>query len=348
MHAANQENGTPQALNSISAEISFLKENDPDIKKRYEIKDDFIKSMLNSIDKAYLIESRDSWTSKTPYYFFLNIFPGYIIEKSHTGGLILLNEHQAPLLHTTVQKLCDKLKIPKPALFLSGDPELFNAYASSLCDNLSLLVIGEKLLHALSEEELESLFAHELTHIKKSHVPKMLAYSGISLAATIFIIKKFCFPSNNKKTENPGVTQTFITTPGGILLTIAGVSLGSELLQQILSRYFEKEADLTSIEITDNPEGFVNMIQKLEDNCQEKFDSYNKDYLYLQEKIEALRKDHPKYARYLNFFATMNHLDKLATLRAHKESNLGTHPSLTTRKEYGNEYIAKKKAALAN
>ena len=337
---------TKQALNPISTEITLLKENDPDIKKRYEIKSSYIKSLLNWIDKVYLIESRNSWESKASYYFFLNIFPGSITESAQEGGLILLNEQQAPLLHRTVQKLCDKLALPKPAIFLSADKELFNAAASSLCSDLSMIIIGEKLLHSFSETELESILAHELAHIKKNHVPKNIALLATSMALP-FIIWYFLTPSKEKE---PSKTLTFwqnckkfLQSTPGKLLCIHGATVGCTITLLLLSRSWEEEADRTSIEITDNPEAFKAMIQKVENHVQEEFDTYAADYQFLRGKIEELRSKHPRYASYLDFFAIKDHQSQVNDLKSHKESESGSHPSLTKRKSFADEYANKKK-----
>ena len=50
------------------------------------------------------------------------------------------------------------------------------------------IVLFDTLVQQLTEPELEAVLAHEIGHFKKKHIPKMLAFSAVSLLAGFYLI----------------------------------------------------------------------------------------------------------------------------------------------------------------
>ncbi len=317
----------------IAQEIMTLKKNDRDIQRRCKIKDNYIKSLLCDIDKMNHIQLQKTFFSRGSQYFFLNIFPGI------DNGFILLNEQQAPKLHAMIQLLADKMNIAKPVIFLSADEELYNAYASSLGKDLSLVVLGQKLLNKLCDKEIQAVLAHELAHIKHNHVLKLLGCSGAMLVL-IFVTWKLLQTCNVlKKTDLFNIDtfkQFLFGSPYGQLVLISFI-FGTLFtgIQLWLLRTLEKEADMESIKVTNDPQSFVNMIQKLEREVEDEKQMFEDEYAYLERKIDKLAKTCPLYADFLEFFAGMYYGEKQNAFDDQIERDNGTHPSLETRKTYG-------------
>ena len=50
------------------------------------------------------------------------------------------------------------------------------------------IVLFDTLIQQLSEVELEAVLAHEIGHYKKKHIPKMLAWSAVSMLAAFYLV----------------------------------------------------------------------------------------------------------------------------------------------------------------
>src|SRR6185369_4925387 len=70
----------------------------------------------------------------------------------------------APELHAIVSKLAMKAGIPMPRLYVIPDAAL-NAFATGRSPSHAAVAATEGILRSLSQEELEGVLAHELSHV---------------------------------------------------------------------------------------------------------------------------------------------------------------------------------------
>jgi Zn-dependent protease with chaperone function len=92
---------------------------------------------------------------------------------------IIVNSQTMPTLHSYVESICTKHKLPTPVVFISYKENLFNAYASKIFTSCGGIVIGQKLLREASDKELEAVIAHEIGHIRYNHINKTLALFSV-------------------------------------------------------------------------------------------------------------------------------------------------------------------------
>lgn len=328
-----------ESASPIWEEIKKFKK-DPKVAQQLKIKDPLVKQIAGAIDIVKLANSKKTWLDRTLSNIFFNVFPGGIIQSVSKDGLVLMNKEKAPLLFELIEDLCEKMQIPMPAIFLSGDKKMFNAFATSLSHNLSMVVIGQALVKKITTDEFRSLLAHELAHIQHSHVPKGLLQGLINMGLTaVFsyhLFKMISAPVDYRFDENM-VTRSSqyqisdYAKRGAIFL---GLMAAINLLCFESSIANEKEADMTSIDVTD-AKSFVGMIEKIEEKILKDKRKFEEPCDLVLKQLEELSKESPKMSAYLKWRLNSHKkvMDNLFESIMNKEC--GTHPSITARKKYG-------------
>lgn len=98
---------------------------------------------------------------------FMNLIVYWFSDKFvlRMGGARLVSEDQAPRVYAAVRRLAaaSGTKMPKVALVESALP---NAFATGRSPNNATVAVHTGLLTLVSDEELEAVLAHELTHVR--------------------------------------------------------------------------------------------------------------------------------------------------------------------------------------
>ena len=116
------------------------------------------------------------------------------------------------------------------------------------------------MLDNFSDDEIETVIAHEMGHYKKKHIIKGIMFSTASSFFTFFIIAKlyettlhiFGFSSLEQVAAIPLLFLWAMIV--GLILTPLG---------NIFSRKHEYEADEYAIEVTGKPDSFISTLEKL-------------------------------------------------------------------------------------
>ncbi|HSL89778.1 MAG TPA: M48 family metallopeptidase [Ignavibacteriaceae bacterium] len=122
------------------------------------------------------------------------------------------------------------------------------------------IILGDTLLENYSDDEIETVIAHEIGHYKRKHITKNLIIGTLSSFITLFLIAKlyelslswFGFESITQISALP------LLTLWSLLIGLLTTPLGN-----ILSRKFEYEADRYAIDVTRKPVSFINTLEKL-------------------------------------------------------------------------------------
>ena len=83
------------------------------------------------------------------------------------ASTIRLSEHQLPDLYKHLPPICQQLGIPEPELYLQMDP---NPNAWTYGDTHIYITLTSGLVEMMTDEELDSVIAHECGHILCRHV----------------------------------------------------------------------------------------------------------------------------------------------------------------------------------
>ena len=136
-----------------------------------------------------------------------------------------------------------------------------NAYFTGL-GNTKRIVLYDTLVRNSSTDEVECVLAHEIGHWQRHHIWKGLALTGAGTALLLFVLSKLL-------SMGPHTGLFMFSTPADvaslslILLFVTLASFVTSPLQSSISRHFERQADWTSLALTDDPDTFVESQRKL-------------------------------------------------------------------------------------
>jgi heat shock protein HtpX len=139
-----------------------------------------------------------------------------------------------------------------------------NAFATGRNSKNSVLCVTEGLLYHsdLTQEELEGILAHELSHVAHKDVQVMTYASLLAIVAGLLV--RFAFYSEifggGRRGGNDGNAGIMIAL---IMLASAVVYAVSFLLIRLLSRYRELAADRSGALLTQNPSALINALYKV-------------------------------------------------------------------------------------
>ena len=104
------------------------------------------------------------------------LFSALMIGNIRLNG-VKIGANQFPLIYRTVEDLCMKMGIPKvPDIFVIQSGGVLNAFATRFFGRNMVVVYSEifDLIEQHAEDELNFVLAHELAHIKRNHLGKMM------------------------------------------------------------------------------------------------------------------------------------------------------------------------------
>ncbi|MFC1499293.1 M48 family metallopeptidase, partial [Verrucomicrobiota bacterium] len=124
------------------------------------------------------------------------------------------------------------------------------------------IVLFDTLIEKHTTAELVAVLAHEMGHYKKKHILKAIIRSVLTMGATFFLLSLFI--RNAKlfaafKMEHLSIYASLVFF--GFLYTPFAMLIG--IIESIISRKQEYEADAYTVETTKNTEPMINALKKL-------------------------------------------------------------------------------------
>lgn len=173
-----------------------------------------------------------------------------VLEHYHA---IPVDRHSASGLYQIVSKLTRRANLPMPKLYII--PEAMpNAFATGRDYNHAAVAVTEGLLELLSEEEVEAVIAHELSHIK--HYDMLIGTVAATISGAIAMLANFgmFFGGSSENRPNPVV----------MLVLMIIMPMAAMIIQMTVSRSREFMADEGAAKMTGHPEWLQSALQKLE------------------------------------------------------------------------------------
>jgi len=241
----------------------------------------------------------------------------------------------APKLYNALENLCISRGLPMPALQVIETPAL-NAYASGLREGQYVIAVTRGLVDTLSDEELEAVLAHELTHIRNRDTQLIviaIIFAGIFAFFGDMIIRGWDFPygwsPTPRRQREPWETQSDQSSGGwtigddrgsgsdrrggrsdggggaallaiAIAIAVILISWGiSTLIRFALSRSREFLADAGSVELTKNPDALVGALRKIQGHAA----------MDVPSRMEAFFIENPISSRLTGLLATHPSID---------------------------------------
>jgi heat shock protein HtpX len=209
-------------------------------------------------------------------------------------------------VYNLLENLCISQGMKMPKLYIIDDDSL-NAFASGIDQRSYSISLSKGIIEKLDDEELESVIAHELTHIRNRDV-RLLIISVIFVGIFAFLaelaFRSLRFAGSGKKSKDSKGS-------GGIILIAIVITALAYLLSMLLrfgiSRKREYLADAGSAEMTKKPYALANALRKISnDPLIEAVESRDVAQLFIQNPKPSIHKS----ASWDNMFATHPSIEK--------------------------------------
>ncbi|RYF94984.1 MAG: protease [Caulobacteraceae bacterium] len=194
-------------------------------------------------------------------WFAIAYFANQTIIDLATGARPVSRQDE-PALYNLLENLCISRGLAMPSLRII-ESEALNAFATGLNPRQYSITVTRGLMQTLSKDELESVLAHELTHILNKDVRTMViaaVFAGIItlLAEVMFRGLRFGrIGSSSDKNKGAGLLLiiAFAAAAVGYILAI--------VIRMMLSRTREFVADAGAVELTKNPDAMIGALRKI-------------------------------------------------------------------------------------
>lgn len=165
-------------------------------------------------------------------------------------------------LRDRILALCGKVGMNVEGVFvfnMSKNTKKANAAFAGIGKS-KRIILGDTLVANFTDEEIETVFAHELGHYKLRHISKMMiigtasTFLGLYITALLYetSLSWFGFSSIDRIAALPLLT-----------LWLGLYSIVTGPLTNALSRAHERQADQYAIKLTANKQAFTNALRKL-------------------------------------------------------------------------------------
>jgi heat shock protein HtpX len=166
-----------------------------------------------------------------------------------------VDEQSAPQFYRMVRELAQNAQLPMPKVYIINEPQP-NAFATGRNPEHAAVAATTGIMQILSERELRSVMAHELTHVK--HRDTLTSTISATIAGAISSIASFgmLFVGGDRERNVHPVVALLIM----LLAPIAAM-----LIQMAISRAREFEADRGGAEISGDPQALASALRKIHD-----------------------------------------------------------------------------------
>lgn len=165
-----------------------------------------------------------------------------------------VDENSASGLYAIVKNLTTRASLPMPKLYIIQD-SVPNAFATGRNYEHAAVAVTEGLLNLLTEEEVEAVIAHELSHIK--HYDMLIGTVAATMAGAIAMLANFGMffgHSNDEDRPNPIL----------MIALMLIMPLAASIVQMTISRNREFMADEGAAKLTGHPEWLQSSLLKLD------------------------------------------------------------------------------------
>ncbi|HZF71071.1 zinc metalloprotease HtpX [Sulfuricurvum sp.] len=184
--------------------------------------------------------------------FYAYYFSDSMILKHYDAQEV--DPREAPMLYRVVERLVERANLPMPKVYIIHD-HIPNAFATGRNPEHAAVAITTGLLELLTEEEIEGVMAHELSHVH--HRDILIATIAATIAGAVaFLANILQFGAmfgRNSRNTNP-----IIMIAMAILLPIA-----ASVIQMTISRSREFMADEGAARLSGHPEWLQSALIKL-------------------------------------------------------------------------------------
>ena len=171
-----------------------------------------------------------------------------------------VDEAAAPDLYRIVRTLTSRAGLPMPRVYVIAE-DTPNAFATGRNPEHAAVAVTEGTLRVLSEDELEGVLAHELSHVQNRDT--LIMTLAATLAGAVTMVARMAgyaamFGGRRSDDEDSG-GGTF----GAIIMMIVA-PIAALLIQLAISRSREFQADASGARLAGRPWGLAKALEKLD------------------------------------------------------------------------------------
>jgi heat shock protein HtpX len=170
----------------------------------------------------------------------------------------------APKLYNVVKRLAERADIPMPKVYIVENPSP-NAFATGRNPRHASVAATTGILEILSEEELEGVMAHELSHVRNRDI--LISSIAATIAGAITLIANVVqwgamFGGGSRDENDRG--NIFVMLAMAILAPIAAM-----IIQMAISRSREYAADYAGAKLCRKPLALASALGRLENTVRQ-------------------------------------------------------------------------------
>ena len=165
-----------------------------------------------------------------------------------------VTREELPRVYAVVERLTGRAGIPMPKIYVIPT-ESPNAFATGRNPNHASVAVTHGILALLTDEELEGVLAHELSHVRNRDI--LTSSIAATLAGAITILGRMACWFGGGRRRNGGLI--------GMLVMLLLAPLAATLIQLWVSRTREYEADASGAHLTGNPYALASALEKISD-----------------------------------------------------------------------------------
>jgi heat shock protein HtpX len=172
----------------------------------------------------------------------------------------------APVLFNVVEEMAIAAGLPMPKVYIIDDSAP-NAFATGRDPEHAAVAVTSGLLEKLDRDELQGVIAHEMSHVGNFDI-RYAMLVGVLVGTTVlisdFFLRGLWFGGGlggGRGRGGGGLPQVIMLIVAIALAILA--PLFARLLQLSISRQREYLADATAVQLTRNPKGLADALQKI-------------------------------------------------------------------------------------
>lgn len=182
---------------------------------------------------------------------------------NNSTGAVPLDRRDNKRVYNLVENLCMSRGMKMPKVNIIYDDSL-NAYASGINESSYTVTLSKGIIEKLDDSELETVIAHELTHIRNRDVRVLIVsivFVGLfSMLAQIAIRSLFYSSMGRSDRNNKGSALPMLL----IVIVVAAIGFFfASLMRFAISRNREFMADAGAAEMTKNPHALASALRKI-------------------------------------------------------------------------------------
>src|SRR5919109_652374 len=192
----------------------------------------------------------------------MNVFSYWFSDKIVLSmyGAQPVDEARAPGLYAMVRRLATRAQIPMPRVYLIPT-ESPNAFATGRNPEHAAIAVTDGIMRILSEDELEGVLAHELSHVTNRDV--LISTIAATLAGAITYLAHMAqwaaiFGGRSQDDDEGG------SNPLAMILFAVLAPIAAMLVQYAVSRAREFQADASGARLAGRSYGLAKALEKIE------------------------------------------------------------------------------------